>query len=118
MRLYDPQKGQIFLDGKDIRTITQESLRKNIALIPQEPALFHRSIAENIRYSRFDAADSEIQNVAQSSLAHPFISQLREGYDTMVGERGIKLSGGQRQRIAIARTHCRLLLTVFQPLQN
>ncbi len=103
LRLYDIQSGHILIDGQDIATVTQESLRKSIALIPQDPTLFHRSLMENIRYGRPDASDEEVILAAQKAHAHDFIMNLPQGYHTLVGERGMKLSGGQRQRIAIAR---------------
>lgn len=102
-RLYDVQGGQIMIDGEDIRTVTQESLRKAIALVPQEPILFHRSIATNIAYGRPEANMEEIVEAAKRAYAHDFIMSLPHGYDTLVGERGVKLSGGERQRVAIAR---------------
>lgn len=103
LRLFDLDSGQILIDGQDISKITQDSLREQIALVPQDPILFHRTLKENIRYGRLDASDEEI--VAASKLAHcnEFISQFPKGYDTYVGERGVKLSGGERQRVAIAR---------------
>lgn len=103
LRLYDVTDGAILIDGQDIRDVTQDSLRKNIAMIPQDPSLFHRSLMENIRYGRIDATDEEVIEAAKKSHAHEFISTLPQGYDSLVGERGVKLSGGQRQRIAIAR---------------
>lgn len=103
LRLYDVTAGQILIDGQDIRTVTQDSLRANIAMIPQDPSLFHRSLTENIRYGRFTASDEEVQEAAHRAHAHDFISTLAEGYNSLVGERGVKVSGGQRQRIAIAR---------------
>ena len=103
LRQVDIQKGGITIDGQDISGATQESLRNNIAIVPQEPILFHRSIRENIAYGKPDATDEEIIEVAKRAEAHTFIMQLTQGYDTLVGERGIKLSGGQKQRIAIAR---------------
>jgi ATP-binding cassette subfamily B protein len=103
LRFFDIQSGQIIIDGQDIAKVTQESLRKNIALIPQDPSLFHRSLLENIRYGRVEASDQEVMEAAQKAHAHEFIMGLSEGYRTLVGERGIKLSGGQRQRVAIAR---------------
>ncbi|MBL8676230.1 MAG: ATP-binding cassette domain-containing protein, partial [Alphaproteobacteria bacterium] len=90
-------------DGQDISKVTQDSLRKSIALIPQDPTLFHRTIMENIRYGRPKASDEEVIVAAQRAHAHEFIMSLPEGYHTLVGERGVKLSGGQRQRTAIAR---------------
>lgn len=103
LRLYDIQSGQILIDGQDISKVTQSSLRKNIAVIPQDTSLFHRTLMENIRYGRLDATDDEVIAAAKQAYAHDFISELPEGYKTPVGERGVKLSGGQRQRIAIAR---------------
>jgi ATP-binding cassette subfamily B protein len=103
LRLHDLSGGRIFIDGQDIRSVTQDSLRKNIALVPQDPILFHRTLMENIRYGRLDAADGEVKEAARLSNAHEFIDALPLGYETYVGERGVKLSGGERQRIAIAR---------------
>lgn len=103
LRLYDVTGGAILIDGQDIREVTQDSLRAHIAMIPQDPALFHRSLMENIRYGKPDATVEEVIAAAKAAHAHAFISKLPQGYDTRVGERGVKLSGGQRQRIAIAR---------------
>lgn len=103
MRLYDLNDGAIRIDGQDIAHVTQNSLRDAIAVIPQDTALFHRSLMENIRYGRRDATDAEVIEAAKRAYAHDFIVGLAEGYNTLVGERGIRLSGGQRQRIAIAR---------------
>jgi ATP-binding cassette, subfamily B, bacterial len=103
LRLYDVTSGAILIDGQDIRDLTQDSLRSNIAMIPQDPALFHRSLAENIRYGCLDASDEELIQAAKKAHAHDFIEKLPQGYETVVGERGVRLSGGQRQRIAIAR---------------
>jgi ATP-binding cassette subfamily B protein len=103
MRFYEATKGEIFIQGQEIRSVTQESLRHNIALIPQDITLFHRSIRDNIGIAREEATVDDIIKAAKLAGAHDFIIALPEGYDTMVGERGIKLSGGQRQRIAIAR---------------
>jgi ATP-binding cassette subfamily B protein len=103
LRLYDVTDGSIFIDDQDIRDCTQDSLRANIAMIPQDPSLFHRSLRENIRYGKIDATDEEVIIASQKAHAHEFIVKLAEGYDSLVGERGVKLSGGQRQRIAIAR---------------
>ena len=102
-RFYDIAAGEILIDGQNIAKITQESLRKAISLVPQEPILFHRTLMENIRYGRFDASDEEVIEAAKKAHCHEFISRLPEGYGTYVGERGIKLSGGERQRVAIAR---------------
>jgi ATP-binding cassette subfamily B protein len=102
-RLYDIDRGQIRIDGQDIAGVTQESLRQAISLVPQEPLLFHRSLAENIAYARPGATQAEIVAAAQRAHAHDFIMELPNGYDTLVGERGVKLSGGERQRVALAR---------------
>jgi ATP-binding cassette subfamily B protein len=102
-RLYDLQGGAILIDGIDIATVTQASLRRGIAVVPQDPALFHRTIAENIAYARPGATAEEIALAAKRARAHDFIAALPKGYDTLVGERGVKLSGGERQRVAIAR---------------
>lgn len=95
--------GEILIDNQNIAEVTQDSLRNNISVVPQEPTLFHRSIRENIIYGKPDATDEEIIAVAKKAQAHDFIVSLPEGYDTLVGERGVKLSGGQKQRVAIAR---------------
>jgi ATP-binding cassette subfamily B protein len=102
-RLYDIDAGRILIDGQDIARATQESLRQAISLVPQDPILFHRSLAENIAYGRPDAEPDEIVAAARRAHAHDFIARLPQGYDTLVGERGVKLSGGERQRVAIAR---------------
>ncbi|HEY1751203.1 MAG TPA: ABC transporter ATP-binding protein, partial [Caulobacteraceae bacterium] len=102
-RLYDVQGGRILIDGQDIALVRQGELRRSIAVVPQDPALFHRSIAENIGYARPDATLEEIALAARRARAHDFIAALPKGYDTLVGERGVKLSGGERQRVAIAR---------------
>lgn len=103
LRMFNIQKGKILIDGQDISQVTQESLRNNISLVPQDPILFHRSLMENIRYGKFDATDEEVIKAAKLAHCDEFISKLHFGYDTFVGERGIKLSGGERQRVAIAR---------------
>jgi ATP-binding cassette subfamily B protein len=103
LRLYDLKSGTISIDEQDVAKVTQDSLRAQISMIPQDPVLFHRSLLENIRYGRIDATDEEVFAAAQAAHAHQFITQRKEGYEALVGERGIKLSGGQRQRIAIAR---------------
>ena len=102
-RFYDPDEGAILVDSVDIRRVTQGSLREQIGIVPQETLLFGGSIRENILYGKLDASEDEMIAAARSANAHDFISQLPKGYDTVVGERGIKLSGGQRQRVAIAR---------------
>lgn len=103
LRLHDIQKGKILVDGQDISKITQESLRENISLVPQDPILFHRSLMENIRYGRLEATDEEVIEASKLAFCDKFIDKLHDGYGTFVGERGIKLSGGERQRVAIAR---------------
>ncbi len=103
LRLDDVQGGHVYVDGQDISLCSQQSLRRNIAYVPQEALLFHRSIRENIAYGRPGANDDEIWRAARLANAAEFIERLPEGLDTMVGERGVKLSGGQRQRVAIAR---------------
>ncbi|MDF5720258.1 MAG: ABC transporter ATP-binding protein [Rhizonema sp. PD37] len=103
LRLFDPQFGQILIDGVDIRDMTQDALHAQISLIPQDPSLFHRTLLENIRYGRLEATNAEVIEAARKAHAHDFIERTKERYDSLVGERGVKLSGGQRQRIAIAR---------------
>jgi ABC-type multidrug transport system fused ATPase/permease subunit len=103
LRNYDVLGGRILIDGQDIAKVTQDSLRQSIAVIPQDPSLFHRSLKENILYGRPEASDDDVHAAARAAQADAFIESLKDGYDTLVGERGVKLSGGQRQRIAIAR---------------
>ena len=108
LRLYDTESGRILLDGIDLRSVTQESLRRQIGMVTQETAMFNRSARENILYGRPDASDEEMYAAARAAEAHDFILSLRDhqgrkGYDAFLGERGVKLSGGQRQRIALAR---------------
>lgn len=103
MRFYDPVRGEILIDGQNIRDVSQDSLRENIAFIPQEPSMFNRTIAENIGYGRDGATDAQIRAASRRAAAHEFIMASDKKYDSLVGDRGIKLSGGQRQRIAIAR---------------
>jgi ATP-binding cassette subfamily B protein len=103
LRFSDLDKGEILIDGQNIANITQDDLHNEIAYVPQEPLLFHRSIKENISYGQPAASMSEIDKAAKQAHAEDFIEQLPKGYETLVGERGVKLSGGQRQRIAIAR---------------
>ena len=103
VRLHNVNGGSIRIDGQDVARVTQESLHRNIAYVPQEPVLFHRSLLENIRYSRPAASDEEVLRAARLAHCHEFISLFPEGYETLVGERGVKLSGGERQRVAIAR---------------
>ena len=103
LRFYDVASGRILIDGQDISLVCQDSLRANIAMIPQDASLFHRTLMENIRYARLHASDQDVITASQRAHCHEFISRLPSGYDSLVGERGTKLSGGQRQRIAIAR---------------
>ncbi len=103
LRLYEADSGRVLVDGMDIRDVTQKSLRENIAVVFQDPALFSGTIRENIGYARPNATEKEIVNAAKTANAHEFIEKLEKGYDSEIGERGIKLSGGQKQRIAIAR---------------
>jgi len=112
-RFYDPVDGRVLADGTDIRTFTVRSLREQIAVVPQEPILFGASVRENIAYGRLDASETDIVSAAEAANATEFVRRLPEGFDTLVGERGVKLSVGQRQRIAIARAllrDARLLL--------
>jgi subfamily B ATP-binding cassette protein MsbA len=102
-RFWDPTEGRILLDGKDLRTLRLKDIRHAVGIVPQEPALFSGSVRENIAYARPDATAAEIEAAARAAHAHEFVSALPAGYDTLVGERGVKLSGGQRQRVAIAR---------------
>lgn len=103
LRFWDPQSGSIRVDGQDVRELTLASLRGAMAEVSQDPVLFSGSIRENIRYGRLEATDAEVEAAAEAANAHGFILEFPEGYDTVVGERGVKLSGGQRQRVAIAR---------------
>lgn len=108
LRFYDPDSGQIFIDGQDLRAVTQDSLRRQIGMVQQDSALLHRSVRENLLYGRPDASEAELVAAAKQAEAHDFILDLedpqgRRGYDAHVGERGVKLSGGQRQRITLAR---------------
>ncbi len=103
LRLFDLKSGEIAIDGQDISKVTQDSLRREVTLVPQDPILFHRSLMENIRYGRRDASDREVIAAAKMAHCDEFIKKFPKGYKTLVGERGVKLSGGQRQRVAIAR---------------
>ncbi|MEN3364577.1 MAG: ATP-binding cassette, subfamily bacterial [Burkholderiales bacterium] len=103
LRLYDGQAGKILIDDVDIRDMSQDALHSQLSLIPQDPSLFHRTLMENIRYGRLEASDAEVMEAAKQAYAHEFIMQIKDRYQSMVGERGVKLSGGQRQRVAIAR---------------
>jgi ATP-binding cassette subfamily B protein len=102
-RLYDVTDGRILIDGQEIANATQVSLRAQLALVAQDPVLFHRSLAENIAYGRPGASMQEIERAARLANAHEFIARQPKGYATLVGERGVKLSGGERQRVALAR---------------
>jgi len=102
-RLYDPSEGRVLLDGIDVRELDVSFLRKQIGTVAQEPILFSTSIAENIRYGRPGASSEEVRAAARTANAATFIERFPEGYDTLVGERGVQLSGGQKQRVAIAR---------------
>lgn len=103
LRMHDVSGGEIVIDGQNIAQVNQDSLRRAISYVPQEPILFHRSLMENIRYGRQEATDDEVIAAAKAAHCHEFISALPNTYDTFVGERGVKLSGGERQRVAIAR---------------
>jgi len=103
-RLYDADAGAVRIDGQDVRDVTLRSLRRSIGYVSQEPFLFYGTVAENVRYGTFDASDGDVERAARRAQAHEFIENLPDGYDTLVGERGVKLSGGQRQRLALART--------------
>jgi len=103
LRQYDVQGGSIRIDDQDIRSVKKENLLKNIAMVPQDVTLFHRTIRDNIAYGKLDASPEDVERAAKLAQAHTFIRELPAGYNTFVGERGVKLSGGQRQRIAIAR---------------
>ena len=103
LRFYDPQSGTVMLDGVDVAAADPDDVRRRIAMVPQEPTIFSVSVADNIRYGRPDAGDTEVQDAAQAALADGFIRETPGGYDTVFGERGLTLSGGQRQRIAVAR---------------
>ena len=103
LRFTDSESGRITIDGQDVTRVLQDDLRRSIAYVPQEPVLFHRSLRENIAYGKPNATEEEVISAARRAHAHDFIMNLPKGYDTLVGERGIKLSGGERQRIAIAR---------------
>ena len=103
MRLYDPQSGRVRFGGRDLRTLPFATLRRQLAVVSQDPHLFHGTVADNLRFGKPDASQDEIEAAARTANAHEFISRLPQGYDTVVGERGVRLSGGQRQRVAIAR---------------
>jgi len=103
LRMHDVQRGKVLIDRQDIARVTQDSLRSQIALVPQDPILFHRTLADNIRYGKLNASDKDVVRAAQQAHCDEFINALPDKYQTFVGERGIKLSGGERQRVAIAR---------------
>ena len=103
LRFYDPKYGRIYIDGENIRTVTTESLRAQMSIVTQETFLFHTTIAENIRYGRFDATDEEVREAARQAYAHDFIVKQPKGYETVIGDKGCMLSGGQQQRVSIAR---------------
>lgn len=103
LRLYDVINGNILIDGQNIKDVTQDSLHENIGMIPQDPSLFHRSLFENIRYGKITASDDEVIKASKLANTHEFITKFPHGYESLVGDRGVKLSGGQRQRVAIAR---------------
>ena len=103
LRFYDPRSGAVLIDGRDIRTVTQASLREQVSIVTQETFLFHTTIAANIRYGRFEATDAEVEAAARQAFAHDFILQQPHGYETVIGDKGCNLSGGQQQRLSIAR---------------
>ena len=102
--MYDPDDGAIRIGGTDVRDVSLRTLRESVGYVSQEPFLFGGSVRENIVYGTFDATDEEVEDAARAARAHEFVTNLPEGYETTVGERGVKLSGGQRQRLSIART--------------
>jgi ATP-binding cassette, subfamily B, heavy metal transporter len=103
-RFYEVDEGTVLIDGQDIRTVTQDSLRRAIGIVPQDTVLFNASIYDNIRYGRIDASEEDVQEAIKLAHLDDFIARLPEGHNTLVGERGLKLSGGEKQRVAIART--------------
>jgi ATP-binding cassette subfamily B protein len=107
-RLHDVESGEILINSQPVRAVAQDSLRSALAVVPQEISLFHRSVMDNIRFGRPQASDSEVYEAARRASCDGFIRRLSHGYDTMVGERGVKLSGGQRQRIGIARAFLKM----------
>ena len=103
LRMYELTAGKILIDGQNIAKVKQESLWANASMVPQDPILFHRTLMENIRYGKPNATDEEVYDAARLAHCHEFIYEFPDGYNTYVGERGMKLSGGERQRVAIAR---------------
>jgi ATP-binding cassette subfamily B protein len=103
LRFYDPERGRILLDDVPLDQADPADIRARIALVPQEPVIFAASVLDNVRYARPDASSEEVRQACEAAWAHEFVERLPEGYDTDLGERGVRLSGGQRQRIAIAR---------------
>jgi subfamily B ATP-binding cassette protein MsbA len=103
MRLHDPRTGKILIDGIDIAGVSLHSLRSQIGIVPQHVLLLNGSVRDNIGYGRLDATEAEIEKAARAAQAHDFITRLPQGYDTVIGDHGIRLSGGQRQRLALAR---------------
>jgi ABC-type multidrug transport system fused ATPase/permease subunit len=102
-RFYDPIRGQVTVDGYDLRRVQIQSLRRQIAVVLQDTFLFNTTVRENLLYGKPDASEGEMRAAAEAAYAHQFIEQLPQGYDTEIGERGVKLSGGQKQRLALAR---------------
>jgi ATP-binding cassette, subfamily B, bacterial len=103
LRFYDPQSGRVLIDGVDVRTADPQAVRGRIAVVPQEPVIFAASVWDNVRYGRPDASDADVRDACEAAYASEFLTRLPQGFDTQLGERGVKLSGGQRQRLAIAR---------------
>src|SRR5205823_4061150 len=101
LRFYDPQAGAVRIDGVDLRMADPHAVRQQLALVPQDPVIFATSVLENVRYGRLDATESEVCAACDAAYASEFIDRLPQGYDTFLGERGVRLSGGQRQRLAI-----------------
>src|SRR5205814_6440362 len=102
-RFYDPQAGTVRIDGVDVRRADPRAVRGRLAVVPQDPVIFAASVLENVRYGRLDATDAEVSEACEAAFASDFIARLPQGFDSDLGERGVRLSGGQRQRLAIAR---------------